>query len=354
MRLETYSGDDLANLCVKPSHTLQHAMTTMGQRGIRLAPVVSGKGQFSGVIADGDIRRFIASGGTLNDPVEKAMNRTPILRERPGSDADLRQFMLWHGVDHMPHVENGELVALHILWLGSQNENPAAIIMAGGLGSRLAPLTDNCPKPLITVGDKPILTHIIEHLRSQGVTRFILSVRYLAEMVTNHYGDGSALGVSIDYIHETKRMGTGGALGLIAPDLLSDPFVCMNGDILNDIDIEALKKAHSSNNWEATMALCQHSVTIPYGVVHSNQDHAFSHAEEKPTLKFNINAGIYMLSKSVLDLVPQDVFYDLPSLFSDAVKKGHAAGTYVHTGRWIDIGNQSELARARAIYSAEK
>lgn len=351
MRLANYSGADLIPICVREDQTVLEAMKIMSKAGLRLVPVVSDADSgFSGVLADGDIRRFLSGGGQMDAPVGQATNRKPATLDHQISLADARALMLRRGVEYLPLVQNGRLQSLFVLWVTSGAEALTAVIMAGGLGSRLAPLTDNCPKPLLPLGNKPILSHIIESLRDQGVNRFVLSTNYLSEMIVDHYGDGSALDVTISYVHETARMGTGGALGLVDAADLSEPFLCLNGDILNDIDVEALRLQHQTNHWDATMVVRDFSYTVPYGVVNTSPDEAFVAAEEKPTTHYRINAGCYMLSKSVLSVVPKDEFYDLPTLFSDLVQRGMKGGTYMHKGRWIDIGNLSELKRARAIF----
>lgn len=351
MRLESYSQRGLDDICVREDQSLRRTMEVMSNAGMRLVPVLSQiNGNFIGVAADGDLRRFIAQGGTLDDPVGLATNRSPFSIDHTLPVSEIRSLMQRRGIEYLPRVENGRILAMHVLWVGSSPRDLTAVIMAGGLGSRLAPLTDTCPKPLLTIAGKPILTHIIEHLRDEGVKRFVLSVNYLSDMMVNHYGDGSEHDVSIEYVHETMRMGTGGALGLIDAASLSEPFLCLNGDILNDIDVNALQAEHQSKGWDATMVVREHSYTVPYGVVKTTEAGDFHAAEEKPTLSFNINAGFYMLSKSVLSVVPPGVFYDLPTLFSDLKAQQMRGGTYTHHGRWIDIGNIAEFERARQIY----
>lgn len=351
MRLESRSGDALDQICVHDGQTVLEAMKIMSKAGLRLIPVLSSHdNSFAGVVADGDIRRFLSDGGQMEDEVGRATNRTPTTLDHTVSQAEARALMQRRGFEYLPIVNDGQLYALYVLWVTASTKDLTAVIMAGGLGSRLAPLTDNCPKPLLPLGDKPILSHIIENLRDQGVGRFVLSTNYLAEMIVDHYGDGSSLDVSITYVHETSRMGTGGALGLVDRGVLSEPFICLNGDILNDIDVDALRQQHQSHQWDATMVVRDFSYTVPYGVVNTSPDEAFVGAEEKPTTHYRINAGCYMLSKSVLDLVPKDEFYDLPTLFDDLLRRGMKGGTYMHKGRWIDIGDISELKRARNIF----
>lgn len=351
MRLAKYFGHDLDALCVPENQTTRKTMEAMSRAGVRLVPVLSDvDGSFVGVVGDGDLRRYLGNGGDIDAAVGLATNRHPTVIQTDMPLSDVRSLMQRRGVEYLPKLRNGRLEALYVLWVSSSPQQLTAVIMAGGLGSRLSPLTDTCPKPLLTIAGEPILTHIIEHLRDQGVTRFILSVNYLSEMIVNHYGDGSDLEVSIEYVHETMRMGTGGALGLIDTMALSDPFLCLNGDILNDVDIDALHLQHDSNGWDATMVVREHSYTVPYGVVKTAANGEFHHAEEKPTMAFNINAGIYMLSKSALSVVPRGVFYDLPTLFTDLKVRDMRGGTYSHPGRWIDIGNIAEFERARKIY----
>lgn len=351
MRIITLRGADLDAVTVPSTATVRETMGVMSRQSLRLAPVVDpADGRFAGVAADGDLRRFLAGGGSLDAPVADAMNRSPIVTETDLGLHEVRTKMSWRGIEYLPLVQDGRLGALYVLWAGGLPQQLTAVIMAGGLGSRLRPMTDNCPKPLIPMGGRPILTHIMEHLRDEGVRRFILSVNYLGEMIVDHYGDGSDLGVEVDYVHETKRMGTGGALGLIDPGVLSEPFLCLNADILNDLDVNALLDKHQRNRWDATMVVRDHSYTVPYGVVRRSEDGLFLCSEEKPTVTFQINAGIYMLSKSVLPLIPRDQFYDLPCIFEEVRRRGMAGGTHLHEGRWIDVGTIAEYQRAIGIY----
>lgn len=355
MRLANYTRRDLAHLCVDQDQTVLEAMQVMSKAGLRLIPVVShDDGAFVGVAADGDLRRFIAGGGRLEDPVGHAANRNPYQIGTDLPSSEVRSLMRQRGVEYLPLVKEGKLSALYVLWATSGPARLSAVIMAGGLGSRLAPLTNDCPKPLIPLAGKPILAHIIEGLRDQGVTQIVLSVNYLADLIVDHFGDGSDLGVSITYVHETERLGTGGALGLVDTSALSEPFLCLNGDILNDINVDELLEQHQSHNWDATMVVRDYTYTVPYGVVNVTDDESFDNAEEKPTVHYRINAGFYMLSKSVLTVVPRDVFYDLPTLFSDLREREMRGGTYLHPGRWIDIGSIAELDRARAIFEGPK
>lgn len=350
MRLTSYRGERLAEATAHPDMRVRQVMAMMSDVGLRLVPVVDAQGMLLGVAADGDIRRYLGHGGNLDDSITRAMNRTPKILTEALPTPSLRNWMLARNIEAVPEVADGRLVALHTIWVVDTRMDMTAVIMAGGLGSRLAPLTDNCPKPLLKVGDLPIMTHIINHLQSQGVRRFILPVNYLSGMIMDHYGDGSEMGIQVDYVQETKRMGTGGALSLINPELLSDPFLVMNGDLLNDLDVGQLSEQHERMGWDGTMVVREHHYTIPYGVVRSDGRNEFLGAEEKPTFTYLINAGMYLLSKRVLPLVPADTFYDLPTMFQELEYNGLKGGVHAHLGRWIDIGSMADYQRAQAIF----
>lgn len=355
MKLIHYKDSRLEEVCVSEAATLRQAMDVMNLSSLRLVPVLAADDQqLVAVLADGDIRRYLAGGGNVDDPVIVAANTTPKAHTAALQPQNAQSAMQASGVEYLPVVQDGVITDLYVLWAINAPMALTAVIMAGGLGSRLAPYTDNCPKPLVLLGDKPILTHIIEHLRDQGVRRFVLCLNYLGQMIVNHYGDGSSLDVNISYVHENKRLGTGGALSLIAPDLLSEPFLSMNGDILTDVDVNELYNTHIANEWAGTMVTRDFQYTVPYGVIQRDEDGGFVGSDEKPTLSFPINAGIYMLSKSVLSLIPQDTFYDLPTLFNGLTKTPQAVGTFGHSGRWMDIGTVPELERARKIFESSE
>lgn len=353
MRLITLRGEDRDALTVRPDDDLRSAMQRMNETGRTLLLVVGEDHRLVGVIADGDIRRFLARGGAADESVAAAVNRTPTTLAMSTPSAEVREFMARRGFEYLPLVEGGRVGALCILDRAPRSTELSAVIMAGGLGARLAPLTDDCPKPLLPLGGKPILSHILDHLREQGIHRYVFSVSYLAHMIVDHYDDGSGWDCFIEYVHESERLGTGGPLSLVDPTSLSDPFLCMNGDVLNDVDIGALLDTHVSKGWDATMVVRRHTNTIPYGVVETGDGGQFVQIHEKPVQTLLINAGVYMLSKSALDAVPSGQFYDLPTLFSDLPQRGMTTGTYTHTGRWIDIGTRHEYDRARAIFDDE-
>ncbi len=353
MKLITLRDEARLELTVRPDDDVRRAMQRMNDTGRTLLLVADGD-RLVGVLADGDIRRHLARSGSPEDRVDVAANQSPITFDANVPMSDVRAFMARRGLEYLPLVDGERIVALSILERSPRSSDLTAVIMSGGLGTRLAPLTDNCPKPLLPLSGKPILSHILEHLQGQGINHFVLSVNHLAHMIVDHYDDGSQWECFIDYVHETQRLGTGGSLSLVDAETLSDPFLCLNGDVLNDVDVGALRDTHVTNGWDATMVVRQHSYTVPYGVVDVEHDGRFVQIREKPVTSLQINAGIYMLSKSALGVVPHDQYYDLPSMFAELPASGRSGGTYVHTGRWIDIGTASEYARARAIFDDQE
>lgn len=349
MHLTHLRGDDLARMTVSPDDSVRFAMKRMNESGRTLLVLVE-DGRLVGVLSDGDIRRHLADGGEIDGPVRQAANATPVTRPPGGTSSEVRQFMVRRGLDYLPLVEDDRIDALCVLEALARPNDLTAVILAGGLGTRLAPLTDDCPKPLLPLGDKPILSHILDHLRDHGIHRFVFSVSYLSEMIVDYYDDGSRLNSFIEYVHEDKRLGTAGPLSLVPLESLSDPFLVMNGDVLNDLDVGALVETHLANKWDATMAVRSHTYTVPYGVVESRTDGTFTGVSEKPLLNFQINGGMYMLSKSALQVIPHNEFYDMPTLFEELPKHGLRGGIFAHQGQWIDIGSHAEYARAQKIF----
>ncbi|MDR1658262.1 MAG: NTP transferase domain-containing protein [Deltaproteobacteria bacterium] len=214
------------------------------------------------------------------------------------------------------------------------------VIMAGGNGTRLWPLTENCPKPLLKIGGKHILEYSILHFKRCGFYRFYVSINYLGHMITDFLKDGSQWGVEINYIKETKRLGTAGALGLL-PHRPEAPFLVTNGDIITQADVYDLVQQHVESNTSSTMCIHPHNIKIPFGVVHTDGSHITS-LVEKPSYTYLINAGIYCLNPEVLDLIPPDTFYDMTDLFEDLIQKRYKISTYLLEGCWLDVGSMDD------------
>jgi NDP-sugar pyrophosphorylase family protein len=304
-----------------------------------------------GILTDGDIRRGLLNGMGLDEKIDSIIKRDPVVCYVNESKEEILQKSLGKRIYHLPVLdENNILIGIEDIeeLLQPTRRSNKVVLMAGGLGTRLHPLTKKTPKPMIHVGDKPILETIINSFKQYGFHDFILSVNYKAEILRNYFGDGSRFGVSIEYVYEEKRMGTAGALSLMRGKF-SEPFFVMNGDLLTNVNFEHFLDYHLSNESVATMAVREHEYQIPYGVI--NQiDQKIVSIEEKPVQKFFINAGIYLLNPEAVDLVPHDVFFDMPSLFETLIEQGEHPVSFPIREYWLDIGRLEELEKAQSDY----
>jgi NDP-sugar pyrophosphorylase family protein len=247
-------------------------------------------------------------------------------------------------VDETRHV-----LGLH-LWhdiMSPHSWNNTIVVMAGGVGSRLRPHTDACPKPMLPVAGKPMLEHIIRRAKLQGFTHFVLAIHYLGHMIEEHFGDGARFGVQIDYLREQEPLGTAGALSLLSqrPGI---PFIVTNGDVISDIRYGELLDFHGRHDAAATMAVRLHEMQHPFGVVHM-QGVDIVGFEEKPVARSHINAGVYVLSSSALDLLKRGDHCDMPSLFERLQSSGARTVAYPMHEPWLDVGRPDDLERAQAL-----
>ncbi|GAB7021523.1 nucleotidyltransferase family protein [Salidesulfovibrio brasiliensis] len=338
---------DHRKILIRPDATLLEAMKVNTASGLQLALVADEDGRLLGTITDGDIRRAILKGRPLEDSVAASMNTAPVFGRVGESPNVLRDRLNTKTLRVIPLLnKDGSIAGVETIenLLTPPVIDNRVVIMAGGLGTRLHPLTENCPKPLLKVGDKPILETILDNFMAYGFRNFTLSVNYKSDMVMDHFGDGSQLGCSIEYLCEDKRMGTAGALSLFneRPD---KPFFVMNGDLLTTINFKHFLDFHERTGAEATMGVCEHAYQIPYGVVRVDENRIVD-LEEKPTNTYYINAGVYMLSPSALDAIPENEFFDMPQLFRRLMDAGRETTAYPVRGLWIDIGQHEDLERA--------
>lgn len=343
---------DWKQIVVSPETTLRDAIARIDGSGLQLALVLDRDGRLAGVLSDGDIRRAILCGCDLATPTAKVMNCSPITAPANATSSELLALMRRKVLHHVPLI-NSEM---HVVGLATLDgltgvlERPNwVVLMAGGLGSRLMPLTENCPKPMLQVGGKPILESILESFSEQGFRKFFLSVNYLAHAVRDHFGDGSQWGVDISYLHEDKRLGTAGALSLL-PERPSDPLVVMNGDLLTRVRFDNMLKFHSEHGAVATMAVREYDFQVPYGVVQLNGSNIAA-IEEKPVHHFFVNAGIYTLSPEAFKHIPNGTFFDMPTLFDRMLAAGHPTSAYPLREYWLDIGRLEEFERAQHEWS---
>jgi len=307
-----------------------------------------------GTVTDGDVRRGMLAGVTDSAPVSMIMNRKPITARPSVERADLIHLMKSRQVLQVPIVDvEGRLMGLETLRELSENRlhDNVVVLMAGGIGQRLRPLTADLPKPMLQVGNRPILETILIRFREHGFRRFQISVNYKSDLIREHFGDGSTWGAEIQYLQESNPLGTAGALRLMPekPDL---PFIVMNADVLTKINLNFLLEFHLASNAIATMCVREYNFNVPYGVVRLDRN-TITGLEEKPRQSLLVNAGIYVLDPEVLDMLPPTQSLDMPELFQSLLRSKFQAAAFPIREYWLDIGQPSDLSRAVDEFEVE-
>lgn len=339
---------DLKKMTVRADASLRRVMEVIDSGARQIALVTDDSGVLVATVTDGDVRRGLLNGLGMDAPVTEIMHRNPTTLLKGASAASAQRLMRERGLNHIPVVDpEGRLVALALRdgMTGLEARPARVILMAGGLGMRLRPLTETLPKPMIPVGDKPLLERIVRRFQDQGFSRFTLSLNYLGHVIRDHFGDGSSLGVEIDYVEEAKRMGTGGALSLLGrrPE---EPFVVMNGDILTTTSFGAMMDFHDETGSAVTICAREFHMQVPYGVLNTEGTTLVS-MEEKPVNKHLVNAGIYALSPLVFEYICEDQPMDMPDLIQRVKDAGHKVSVFPVKEYWMDIGRIEDLDRAR-------
>ena len=343
--------NDINNILLKETNTIQEALQTIDTEAIRIAVVINKEKKVIGTLSDGDIRRGLLKGKNISDTIEDVYFRTPTLCNINEPIDKIIQLAISKKIYQVPIIDdNGYLVRIEDLgnMLSIANRPNEVILMAGGLGTRLRPLTTNTPKPLLKVGNQPILETIINNFSKYGFKNITISVNYMSEMIIDYFGDGSKLGVNITYIHENDRLGTAGALSLLK-NKPNKPFFVMNADLLTDINFVHLLDYHHSENSTATMCVREYDFQVPYGVIEVENQQITS-IVEKPLHKFFVNAGIYVLSPNVLEEIPHNVFYDMPTLFEELINKQQKILSFPIHEYWLDIGKLDDFKQAQIEY----
>jgi len=313
--------------------------------------VVDPEQLLQGTVTDGDIRRAILKGVSLDAQVRDIMNATPTVAGASESREAILTAMKRTKLRQIPLLdERGRVVGLELLdeLIDSSTRPNTVILMAGGLGSRLHPLTAKHPKPMLKVGNKPLLETILENFIGYGFGKFYISVNYLADVVMSHFGDGSRWGVEIHFLQENQKLGTAGALGLL-PERPAEAVLVMNGDVLTKVNFSQLLDFHHSSGAAATMCVREYDFQVPYGVVNIANDRITS-IDEKPVQRFFVNAGIYVLEPHALALVPPNVQTDMPALFEKLIEKKMGAAVFPIREYWLDIGQIADYDRANGEY----
>ncbi|WP_034445901.1 nucleotidyltransferase family protein [Butyrivibrio sp. AE2032] len=345
--------DDWEKCLIDYDATIMDVTKKIDESGRQVAIIVDDSRHLIGIITDGDIRRAIIKGVDFNNKARDIMTPNPICI-RPGASYKEAKRLIKNNIIHqLPIVdENGVLVGVtsfaEVISSAPIKTNEV-VIMAGGLGTRLKEYTTNCPKPLLTVGDKPILETIIENFKEFGFNNFSISVNYKSSMIEEYFGDGTKYDVNVRYLHEDKRLGTAGALSLLEEDQIKEPVIVINGDILTQIDIDAMIRYHEKEKSVATMASRRIINTIPYGVIRT-AGNEITEIAEKPQKEYMVNAGIYILSAEAIKEIPTDTYYDMTSLFQTLIKAGKKTVMFPTHEYWIDIGHIEDFKQAQEDY----
>lgn len=335
-----------------PAHASIHqAIGCLDEAGMQIAVVISEDGALMGTLTDGDIRRGLLRGLELSSPVEGIMQRDPMVVPPQWGREMVLQLMQANKIHQLPVVdERRHVVGLHLwdeLLVPSRRPN-LMVIMAGGRGTRLGSHTENCPKPLLQVGGKPMLEHIIERAKADGFDRFVLAIHYLGHMIEDYFGDGSRWQVHIEYLREQTALGTAGALGLLQ-DRPTVPFLVTNGDVLTDIRYGEFLDFHSRHSASATMAVRLHEWQHPFGVVKTRGVDIVGF-EEKPVSRSHINAGVYALEPHALESIGKDEHCDMPALFARLQTRSARTIVYPMHEPWLDVGRPADLEQARGSH----
>ncbi len=346
---------DWKKTSVGPETSIKKTMAVIDKSALQIALVVDPDDKLLGTVTDGDIRRGILKGISLDEPVKRIFYVSPLTASVDDDPGTMHKIMKEQLINQLPIVDHEgrvvELIFLRDILKEKKQKNPV-IIMAGGLGTRLRPLTDSCPKPLLKIGGTPLLETILENFIKKGFDTFYISVNYKAEMIEEYFGDGSKWGVNIEYLRETQQLGTAGSIKLL-PEKPSLPFIVMNGDLLTKVDFKQLLEFHVNNNKlsnaMATMCVREYNMQVPYGVI-KQEGNKLVQLDEKPVQRFFVNGGIYVFQPEMMDLIPDNKYFDMTHLFDRMMKKDYKTVIFQIREYWMDIGHKRDFETADGEY----
>lgn len=352
---------DMTHLLIPVSMSIRDAMEQLdlGAKGIVF--VTDADGRLLDTVTDGDVRRAILASLDLNLPVRRLLDvkdrsqlPTPVSTPLGTPEIELLHTMNVLDVRQIPLVDaDGRVVDVALLSdLAKESEKPlTAVVMAGGFGTRLRPLTEQMPKPMLPVGDRPLLAHIIGQLREAGIEQLNVTTHYKADAISDHFGDGQGFGINISYVHEDLPLGTAGALALV--EASDQPMLVMNGDILTRVDFRAMREFHRQQRADMTVGVRQYDLKVPYGVVETDGS-LVTGLIEKPTISHFVNAGLYLINPDVRTLVPSGRRFDMTDLIHAAIAAGRRVACFPIREYWIDIGQMTDYERAQLDVQTER
>jgi dTDP-glucose pyrophosphorylase/CBS domain-containing protein len=345
---------EIDSYVIPPTATVRHAMACIDKNAKGITFVVDPEFRLLGSISDGDIRRAILSGMKLDLPIQVLLEERkstgghgPITARADDSDADLLHLMNQHEIRQIPVLDTeGRILRLAFLSdLVREYEVPInAVVMAGGFGTRLRPLTDNTPKPMLPIGDRPMLEWTIEQLKKTGIQQISLTTHYMPEAISDHFGNGDDFGVKINYVHEETPLGTAGALGLLGK--VDGPLLVINGDILTQVDFRAMLTYHQKHSACLTVGVRRYDLQVPYGVVECDGARVCK-VSEKPQMPFLVNAGIYLIEPAALHFIPRGRNFDMPDLIQRLITENLTVVSFPILEYWLDIGRPGDYETAQ-------
>lgn len=327
---------------------IKDAMETIDRGAVEIALVLDGGRRLVGTLTDGDVRRALLRGASLDSPLAPYVHRNFTAVGPATGRAEVLDLMQARRISQIPILDaEGCLIGLHLLheMIGTVERPNWAVIMAGGKGTRLRPITEHIPKPMIPVAGRPILERLVLHLVGFGIRRIFLAINYLGHLVEQHFADGRKFGCQIEYLRESRALGTGGALALL-PEQPHDPILVMNGDLVTQVDPGALLQFHVDGGYVATVGVREYAHVVPFGCVEVS-DQRITRFDEKPLLTRLINTGIYALSPQILGRVPKDCEYPITQLIDECLQQGEPVGAFLVQDDWIDVGQREQLRLAR-------
>lgn len=343
----------LTGFIISPKSSVREALECINRNG-SIALVLDAERRLLGTITDGDVRRAVLAGIKLDSPVQfllgardKAVYPQPITAPMSASVADLLRLMKERSVRQIPLLDdNGRVedIALMQELIKEYDVPLKAVVMAGGFGKRLRPLTENVPKPMLPIGDKPILELILTQLQNAGISKIQLTTHYKPDVIRRHFGDGSKFGIQIEYVDEHQPLGTAGALASVP--VSEEPMLVLNGDVLTHVDFKAMVAFHREHGADLTVGVRQYDFQVPYGVVRCD-DADIREIEEKPTLNFFVNAGVYLLEPSAHRSVPHAQRFDMTDLIEKLKKDGRRIVAFPIVEYWMDIGRHVDYEQAQ-------
>jgi dTDP-glucose pyrophosphorylase/predicted transcriptional regulator len=341
---------------IRPEDSLRHAIEAIDVARVQIALVTDETGRLLGTVTDGDIRRGMLRGVSLNDPASEVMNDKPVTSAADASRAQILELMSSRFIKQVPLVDSenhvvGLVLIDDLIQTYKMKENPV-IVLAGGQGSRLRPLTDDMPKPLLKIGGRPVLDLILQQLRGHGFHNIYVSINYLGDRIEEHLGNGAKFGMSVHYLKESMPLGTAGPLALL-PAMEMMPCLVVNGDLLTKVNFEQMLRFHQDGGYQATIGVKTYSFQVPYGVIVTDNERVVEF-HEKPDETRLVNGGVYVLEPKVVAMVPRETYYDMNQLIQSVIDlPDHQVGAFPIHEYWMDIGTAADYEQAQWDYPVQ-